>query len=73
MSKFKGVVKFLSGFATNKGGKQIETQVDAWKAEADCGCGIDCCNNCLVLRDKATGNKVNISVSNGVIVINNGT
>lgn len=39
------VVKYLQGFVFGKSGKQILNQRDAWKEEADCGCGPDCCNN----------------------------
>lgn len=31
------------------GGKQVTTLNDALKHEADCGCGIDCCNGWITL------------------------
>lgn len=46
----KGKVKYNAGFVNTSSGQKIETQKDAWKAEADCGCGIDCCNNLIALK-----------------------
>ena len=64
----KGVVKYLSGFVFDKKGKQIETQREAWKAESQCGCGIDCCYGALVLKDYATGVSTYIYVEDGEVV-----
>ena len=64
----KGVVKYLAGIVFTKKGKPIETQRDAWREEAKCGCGIDCCYNALVLKDQATGEPVYIYVENGVVL-----
>jgi len=32
----------------------FEYQTDAWKRDAECGCGINCCERELILTDKAT-------------------
>lgn len=64
----KGVVKYLSGFVFSKKGKQIETQREAWREEAKCGCGIDCCYKALVLRDQTTGEATYIYVDNGQVL-----
>lgn len=50
MHNNKRGVKYLEGFVFSKNGTPLKTQVDAWKEDADCGCGIDCCNNLLALK-----------------------
>ena len=66
-SKLKGVVKYITGIVSGKGGDQIETQQEAWRQEAKCGCGIDCCYKALVLKDQVTGEHSYIYVENGVV------
>lgn len=63
----KGVVKYISGFVFDKKGEQIETQREAWRSEAKCGCGIDCCYKALVLRDQTTGVATYIYVEDGIV------
>jgi len=65
----KGKVKYLPGFVSDLKGVQIETQRDAWKKDADCGCGIDCCNKKFVLEDQQTGNGVSLYFHNGELRI----
>lgn len=50
MHNNKRGVKYLEGFVFSKNGTPLRTQIDAWKEEADCGCGIDCCNNQIALK-----------------------
>ena len=59
MGKKEGRIKYIPGVVSGK-----EGQVTS-KVEAKCGCGIDCCNNALVLIDKATKNITYIYVENG--------
>lgn len=69
-SRYQGVVRYAVGLikdATGRG-NSYEQQVDAWKAEADCGCGIDCCNKRLVLTDRTTGNHVELFFDNGEMI-----
>lgn len=61
-----GKVKYLMGFVFGKNDKPVLTQRDAWKQEADCGCGIDCCNKNLVLEDQSNGNTYELVFDNGV-------
>lgn len=63
MSKPK--VRYNPGFVTNSKGKQITSQEDAWEEGAKCGCGIDCCNQELVLTDKNNGTKYALFFENG--------
>lgn len=37
------------GHVSDKKGNALNTQREAWKKDADCGCGIDCCNNKIAL------------------------
>ncbi len=64
MGKKEGRIKYIPGVVSGKEG-QVTSQVEAWREEAKCGCGIDCCNNALVLIDKATKNITYIYVENG--------
>lgn len=75
MAKMNKVVKYLAGFVFDKKGNQITSQTDAWKEEADCGCGIDCCNNKLVLTDKTNSEKVDLQFEAGslIVVLQDGT
>lgn len=45
----------------------IKTLADANKIDADCGCGVDCCNNELVLTDKTTGDAYRLFFDGGVL------
>lgn len=69
MSKFaiKGVVRVLISALTGKNGEQIEHLNEALRQEADCGCGIDCCNNKLVLKDQSNGNTYELVFDAGVL------
>lgn len=55
---YEGKVDYKQGVVhpTGNPDKSYGKQTDAWKAEADCGCGIDCCDNSIKLRDQTTGN-----------------
>lgn len=64
----KGLVKYIPGFVFGKKGQQITSQVEAWREEAKCGCGIDCCYKALVLRDQTTGEATYIYVDGGVVM-----
>ncbi len=61
----KGLMWKLS----NNKREPIEDLSDGLKVLADCGCGLDCCNNVIVLRDLETGEVVEVSVENGVLVV----
>lgn len=64
--KFKDIVKIRWGTMVNAiNGMGYETLNEAQKAEADCGCGIDCCDNELKLRDKDTQNTVALYFDGG--------
>lgn len=63
----KGVIKLLVGTLFTKKGKPIKYLRDAWREEAKCGCGIDCCYAALVLRDQSTGESVYIYVEDGEV------
>lgn len=65
----KGKVKYIPGFVSDLKGEQIETQRDAWKKDADCGCGIDCCNKKIVLQDQQTSKDVNLYFYDGELRI----
>jgi len=69
MAKMNKIVKYLAGFVFDKSGKQITSQTEAWKEEADCGCGIDCCENKLVLTDKTNGEKVDLQFEAGSLIV----
>lgn len=72
MAKMNKVVKYLAGFVFNSKGDQIESQTDAWKLEADCGCGIDCCNRKLVLTDKTNDEITSIHFEAGSLIVTTG-
>lgn len=68
MTKIKNRVLYPAGaHVQTKSGDPIKGQEEAWKVGADCGCGIDCCNNNLVLTDKVTGKPVKLYFSNGIL------
>lgn len=49
MSKKDKKVLYIPGVVKDNKGNEITSQRDAWKKEADCGCGIDCCNGTIHL------------------------
>lgn len=49
----------------NNRDRSFETLPDALKHEADCGCGIDCCDGSLKLRDRTTGNIIRLFFDGG--------
>ena len=63
------VVKYLAGFVFNSNGQEIKSQTDAWKAEADCGCGIDCCNKKLVLTDTVNSEITSLHFESGALIV----
>lgn len=66
MSIFKKIVKYGSNTAFDTRTSQpLTTQEDAWKASADCGCGIDCCDREIVMTDKETGIVSKLYFKNG--------
>jgi|WetSurMetagenome_2_1015567.scaffolds.fasta_scaffold233939_3 hypothetical protein len=69
MGKFstKGVVRVLPSALTGKDGEQIDYLNEGLKQEADCGCGIDCCNNKLVLKDQSNTNTYELVFDGGVL------
>lgn len=73
LTKLLGQVGIRSGLLYNKKTERsYEQLVDAMKAEADCGCGIDCCSGELVLPDKTTGKATGFYVDNGVLKFRDG-
>jgi hypothetical protein len=58
-------------YTVNKSGKDsgISSLREANFIESECGCGIDCCNNRIVLLDQTLGTKVFIQVINGVFTV----
>lgn len=69
MSKLKGAIKYLAGHVFTKDGVQVESQQEAWRKEAKCGCGIDCCENELVLTDKSASTGVSLYFEGGELRI----
>ena len=61
----KGLMWKLS----NNKREPIEDLSDGLKVLADCGCGIDCCNNTIVLRDTVTGEVVEVTVADGTVTV----
>ena len=68
MKIFKGVVRILGG-ALARGNKGLDTLREALTEEARCGCGIDCCDNRIVIPDKQDGKVYELVVINGVLHI----
>lgn len=53
VKKGTGKVVYERGSVVTRNGKKpIESQQDAWKEDADCGCGIDCCLYAYVTYDR---------------------
>lgn len=71
MAKANKGVRYNPGFVFDRKGNQITNQEDAWAEGAECGCGIDCCNNTLVLKDRSTGDVIEIFVEDGAIKFRN--
>lgn len=65
----KSIVKILPGFFFGRNKKPIHTLRDAMAEEAKCGCGIDCCNNELILTDKTSDTKVKLYFDSGGLVV----
>lgn len=65
----KKVVNYIPGIVSGKKGKPITTQQDAWKEDADCGCGIDCCEQKLVLTDRTTKLPVDLYFEDGSLFV----
>jgi len=68
--KDKARVHYTIGAVNNSKQNQLDNQRDAWKEDADCGCGIDCCNKTLVLEDQdVKGDIYEVSIKNGAITL----
>lgn len=70
MAKTKSKVKYLRGMVEGPSRVALLNQHDAWKEDADCGCGIDCCNSKLVLKDTSTTNVTSLSFEDGELIVN---
>lgn len=66
-NKLRGVVSYIVGTVFGKDGAQILSQQEAWRQEARCGCGIDCCYGALVLKDQCTGESVYVYIEDGEV------
>lgn len=67
LKKYLGqVVNNPNGTQTDRNGKVMERQVDAWEADARCGCGINCCDGYITIPDVANPGQ------SGVIWFKNG-
>lgn len=60
-------------YTVNKSGRDsgINTLREALGIEAECGCGIDCCNGQIVIPDTVLNTNTFWSVDNGVFNIRN--
>jgi len=65
--KYKGSVDIKNSKITDKDGKTLETWSDAARADAECGCGIDCCKQVLRLKDSVTGLATELYIESGVV------
>lgn len=70
---YKGKVTYRAGLVVDESGRGVEQQTDAWKKDADCGCGIDCCEKELVLTDKTTDEVNSLYFDNGGLFVRNHT
>ncbi len=71
---YNGKTAFRAGIAYDKEtGKGIDELVDLQAREAECGCGIDCCDQELVLTDKTTGAFMSLYFDNGGAFVRNNT
>lgn len=57
MAKTKGVT-FIPGVVFGKKGQQITSLEDALAEDAQCKCGVDCCNGTITLIDPETKEQV---------------
>lgn len=74
VEKLKGMVSIAAGiFRNRKTGDSHESLQEALRAEAKCGCGIDCCEKELVLEDKTTGDFMALYFDNGGVFVKNKT
>lgn len=62
----KGVLEFTAPLI-DKLGEGVLYLREAWRREAKCGCGIDCCYGALVLTDQKTGEYVYIYIEDGAV------
>lgn len=69
MGKKKVKVKYLPGFVFDDKGEQIVDQKEAWKKDAECGCGINCCLKALVLEDHTSGAVSYLYIEGGVVKV----
>lgn len=71
-NRYKGKIRYKRGIVFDeKTGTSHDYQTDAWKKEADCGCGIDCCEKELVLTDQVTGVSNSLFFNNGGLFVRN--
>lgn len=72
--KYLGKVLIRTGLLIDaKSGDSFEYLTDAMKKEADCGCGVDCCEKAIVLTDRTSGEHVEIYLEGGSIKFKNRT
>lgn len=65
---YLGKVWYALGIVKDsKSDESFERQTDAWQREAECGCGINCCERELVLTDKITNEFIATFFENGVM------
>ena len=67
MKAWNKIVITLSGIF-RRGDKNL-TLEEAMRELANCGCGIDCCNDRIVLTDKTTGQQYELFIDNGQLMI----
>lgn len=53
--------------------QSFELQTDAWKRDADCGCGIDCCEGKLKLPDTTVVATMSLYFADGGMMVKNET
>jgi hypothetical protein len=70
---YEGKVVYREGLAVDQDGRGVSSQTDAWKKDADCGCGIDCCAGELKLRDQTTQVIMSTYFDNGGMFVRNNT
>jgi hypothetical protein len=74
VKKLMGMVSIAAGiFRNRKTGDSYESVQEVWRAEAKCGCGIDCCEKELVLEDKTTHDFMSLYFDNGGAFVRNHT
>lgn len=71
---YDGKTAFKAGLAYDKEtGKGIDELVDLQAREAQCGCGIDCCERELVLTDKGNDHFMSLYFENGGAFVRDNT